>query len=183
MYAPGAAADRRGTDRDRARGRLLRQGPRRRAGRSVLVLATPIFFAERQRVAELAITHRLPTMFQGRDYVEAGRPDELLRDVDRVRIDEVEVPYHLQLLDALDVGVRGELRFATFVDALRLPAPSARRSPAPAGRNWRARYRSERALAPTSMTNPPWRAPGPRPREPPETPHSKGPESTTRAAS
>jgi hypothetical protein len=36
------------------------------------VLATPIFFAERQRVAELAIMHRLPTMFQGRDYVEAG---------------------------------------------------------------------------------------------------------------
>jgi hypothetical protein len=41
---------RRGTDRDRARGRLLRHGPKRRAGRSVLVLATPIFFAERQRV-------------------------------------------------------------------------------------------------------------------------------------
>jgi putative ABC transport system substrate-binding protein len=42
------------------------------AHKAVLVLATPIFFTERQRIAELAIAHRLPTMFQGRDYVEAG---------------------------------------------------------------------------------------------------------------
>jgi len=38
----------------------------------VLVLATPIFFGERQRLGELAIAHRLPTMFQIRDYAEAG---------------------------------------------------------------------------------------------------------------
>ena len=44
-----------------------------RAGaQGVLVLATPIFFGERQRLAELAIAHRLPTMFQIRDYAEAG---------------------------------------------------------------------------------------------------------------
>ena len=43
-----------------------------RARRRVLVLATPIFFAERQRLGELAIAHRLPTMFQIKDYAEAG---------------------------------------------------------------------------------------------------------------
>jgi putative tryptophan/tyrosine transport system substrate-binding protein len=37
-----------------------------------LVLASAFSFAERQRVAELAITHRLPTMLQARDHVEAG---------------------------------------------------------------------------------------------------------------
>jgi putative tryptophan/tyrosine transport system substrate-binding protein len=36
------------------------------------VLNTPFFFTERQRVAELALTHRLPTMLQGKDYVVAG---------------------------------------------------------------------------------------------------------------
>ena len=39
---------------------------------AVLVLNTPFFFTERQRVAELAVTHRLPTMLQGKDYVVAG---------------------------------------------------------------------------------------------------------------
>ena len=40
---------------------------------AVLVLATPIFFGERQRLGEFAaIAHRLPTMFQVRDYTEAG---------------------------------------------------------------------------------------------------------------
>ena len=44
----------------------------RDGAQAVLVLATPFFFTERQRVAELASRHRLPTMLQGRDYVEAG---------------------------------------------------------------------------------------------------------------
>jgi putative ABC transport system substrate-binding protein len=44
----------------------------RARAQAVLVLAAAVFIAERQRVAELAITHRLPTMFQARDYVEAG---------------------------------------------------------------------------------------------------------------
>ena len=39
---------------------------------AILVLASALFAAERQRVAELAITHRLPTMHQTRDNVEAG---------------------------------------------------------------------------------------------------------------
>ena len=38
----------------------------------VLVLAGAVFIAERLRIAELAITHRLPTMLQARDFVEAG---------------------------------------------------------------------------------------------------------------
>jgi putative ABC transport system substrate-binding protein len=39
---------------------------------AVLVLASSLFIAERQRIAELAITHRLPTMLQERGSVEAG---------------------------------------------------------------------------------------------------------------
>ena len=39
---------------------------------AILVLGTPFFITARQRLAELAIAHRLPTMFQGRPYVEAG---------------------------------------------------------------------------------------------------------------
>jgi len=44
----------------------------RDGARAVLVFGTPPFFAARQRLAELAIAHRLPTLFQGRPYVEAG---------------------------------------------------------------------------------------------------------------
>ena len=36
------------------------------------MLGGAVFTAERLRIAELAITHRLPTMAQARDYVEAG---------------------------------------------------------------------------------------------------------------
>ena len=39
---------------------------------AVLVLATLPFIIARQRIAELAIAHRLPTMCQGRTFVEAG---------------------------------------------------------------------------------------------------------------
>ena len=44
----------------------------RARAQGVIVLATPIFFGERRRLGELAIAHRLPTMFQIRDYAEAG---------------------------------------------------------------------------------------------------------------
>jgi hypothetical protein len=43
-------------NRSRASGRLLGHGPRAQA---VLVIGSPVFIAERQRVAQLAITHRL----------------------------------------------------------------------------------------------------------------------------
>jgi ABC-type uncharacterized transport system substrate-binding protein len=39
---------------------------------AVLVLASHLFFAERHRVAKLASTHRLPTMFQVKEGAEAG---------------------------------------------------------------------------------------------------------------
>jgi putative tryptophan/tyrosine transport system substrate-binding protein len=39
---------------------------------AILVLGNPLFLAERQRVAELAIKHRLPTMSNLEDIVEAG---------------------------------------------------------------------------------------------------------------
>ena len=44
---------------------------RERAG-GVLVLSTPIFIAGAKRLAELALTHKLPTMFGPRHHVEAG---------------------------------------------------------------------------------------------------------------
>jgi ABC-type uncharacterized transport system substrate-binding protein len=44
----------------------------RARAQAVLVLGSPIFFTERQRVAELAVSHRLPTMLDSRDYVDAG---------------------------------------------------------------------------------------------------------------
>ena len=39
---------------------------------ALLVLGTPPFFAARQRLGQLAITHRLPTIHDSRDYVDAG---------------------------------------------------------------------------------------------------------------
>jgi putative tryptophan/tyrosine transport system substrate-binding protein len=42
-----------------------------RAG-AVLVLSTPLFVGGAKRLAELALTHRLPTMFGPREHVEAG---------------------------------------------------------------------------------------------------------------
>ena len=39
---------------------------------AVLVFSTPPFITARQRIADLAIAHRLPTMCQGRLFVEAG---------------------------------------------------------------------------------------------------------------
>jgi putative ABC transport system substrate-binding protein len=44
----------------------------RARAQAVMVLGNPLFFAERQRVAELAIKHRLPTMSNLKDIVEAG---------------------------------------------------------------------------------------------------------------
>jgi putative ABC transport system substrate-binding protein len=39
---------------------------------AVLVLNSPTYFLERQRVARLAVTHKLPTMLDARNFVEAG---------------------------------------------------------------------------------------------------------------
>jgi len=44
----------------------------RGSAQAVLVFATPPIIMARQRLAELALAHRLPTMFQGRTFVEAG---------------------------------------------------------------------------------------------------------------
>ena len=44
----------------------------RARAQAVLVLGAALFLAERQRVAELAIKHRLPTMSMLKDVVEAG---------------------------------------------------------------------------------------------------------------
>jgi putative tryptophan/tyrosine transport system substrate-binding protein len=44
----------------------------RAQAQAVLVFSLGIYQAERQRLAELATKHRLPAIFQSRDYVEAG---------------------------------------------------------------------------------------------------------------
>jgi len=44
----------------------------RGSAQAALVFSTIPFINARQRLAELAIAHRLPTMFQGRQFVEAG---------------------------------------------------------------------------------------------------------------
>ncbi|MBI3458378.1 MAG: ABC transporter substrate-binding protein [Candidatus Rokubacteria bacterium] len=58
---------RRAADLDAAFGAILRQG-----ARAVLVFTTPISYSERARLAALALQHRLPTMFDIRENVEAG---------------------------------------------------------------------------------------------------------------
>ncbi len=44
---------------------------RQQAG-AVLVLSTPLYMGESKRLAELALAHKLPTMFGPREHVEAG---------------------------------------------------------------------------------------------------------------
>ena len=44
----------------------------RARAQAVLVLGAPVFLAERQRVAELALTHQLPMMVWTKEAVEAG---------------------------------------------------------------------------------------------------------------
>jgi ABC-type uncharacterized transport system substrate-binding protein len=44
----------------------------RGGAQAVLVFSTPPFITERERIAELAIAHRLPSLVQGRHFVEAG---------------------------------------------------------------------------------------------------------------
>src|SRR3989442_533372 len=58
---------RRATEFDSAFSAIIRE----RAG-AVLVLSTPIFIAGASRLAELALTHKLPSMFGPRHHVEAG---------------------------------------------------------------------------------------------------------------
>jgi putative ABC transport system substrate-binding protein len=44
----------------------------RRRADTLLVLPSPMFFAERRRLAELAARHRLPAVYETRDFVDAG---------------------------------------------------------------------------------------------------------------
>jgi len=44
----------------------------RERAQAVIVVQTPVMYIERARIAELAIKHRLPSMFGAAEYVEAG---------------------------------------------------------------------------------------------------------------
>jgi putative ABC transport system substrate-binding protein len=48
------------------------RGNSREGAQALLVLSSPMFFAPRAQIAALAVTHRLPTIFILREYVEAG---------------------------------------------------------------------------------------------------------------
>jgi putative ABC transport system substrate-binding protein len=54
-------------DFDRALGAIVADG-----GGAVLVATSPMFFGHRRQLAELALKHRLPTIFAFREYIEAG---------------------------------------------------------------------------------------------------------------
>ena len=45
---------------------------RERAGALIVHTPTPLFFAHRKQIADLAVKNRLPTMYGNRDYVDAG---------------------------------------------------------------------------------------------------------------
>jgi putative ABC transport system substrate-binding protein len=62
-----SVAVRSATEFDRAFSAMVQE----RAG-AVLVLSTPVFMGDAKRLAELALTHKLPTMFGPREHVEAG---------------------------------------------------------------------------------------------------------------
>jgi putative ABC transport system substrate-binding protein len=55
-------------DVDRAVATITRDGARS----LVMLSSTGLFWVERKRIADLALRHRLPTMCEGRDWVEAG---------------------------------------------------------------------------------------------------------------
>jgi putative ABC transport system substrate-binding protein len=55
-------------DVDRAIARMTRD----RVRSLVMLSSTGLFWGERKRIADLALRHRLPTMCEGRDWVEAG---------------------------------------------------------------------------------------------------------------
>jgi putative ABC transport system substrate-binding protein len=55
-------------DVDRAVARMTRDGARS----LVMLSSTGLFWVERKRIADLALRYRLPTMCEGRDWVEAG---------------------------------------------------------------------------------------------------------------
>lgn len=44
----------------------------RERSEALLVLSDPMFFAQRERIVALAATHRLPGIFEWREFVEAG---------------------------------------------------------------------------------------------------------------
>ena len=39
---------------------------------ALIVIASPVLFTQRKRIADLALKHRLPTVVGGREYAEAG---------------------------------------------------------------------------------------------------------------
>jgi putative ABC transport system substrate-binding protein len=55
-------------DVDRAIARMTRDGARS----LVMLSSSGLFWVERKRIADLALRHRLPTMCEGRDWVQAG---------------------------------------------------------------------------------------------------------------
>ncbi len=51
---------------------VLDHETRQEVVQGVIVIQTPLMFAERKKIAELAISHRLPSMFGAAEYVADG---------------------------------------------------------------------------------------------------------------
>ena len=101
----------------------------RGGAQALLVFSTPPFITARQRIAELAIAHRLPTMYQGRHFVEAGglisyypNPEDFWRRA-TVYVDKI-----LRAAKPADLPVEQVMKFELLINlktakALRLTIP------------------------------------------------------------
>ncbi len=96
---------------------------------AVLVLTTPLFIAGAQRLAELALTHKLPSVFGPRDHVEAGGLMSYWPDtVDSWRRGAIYVDKILKGANPADLPVQQPTRFELVInlktaDALGLTIP------------------------------------------------------------
>jgi putative tryptophan/tyrosine transport system substrate-binding protein len=98
---------------------------------AVLVLSTPIFIAEAKRLAELVLTHKLPSLFGPRHHVEAGglmsySPDR----ADIYRRGAIYVDKILRGVDPADLPVQQPTKFELVINlktakALGLKIPEA----------------------------------------------------------
>jgi len=96
---------------------------------AVLVLTTPLFIAGAQRLAELALTHKLPSVFGPRDHVEAGGLMSYWPNaVDQWRRGAIYVDKILKGANPADLPVQQPTRFELVInlktaDALGLTIP------------------------------------------------------------
>ena len=86
-------------------------------GDAVLVLTTPLFIAEAKRLAELAITHKLPSTFGSREHAEAGGLLSLGPDrIDLSRLGAIYVDKILKGAKPADLPVQQPTKFELVIN-------------------------------------------------------------------